>query len=244
LAKQVKDLSTNIRHFNPDRNSNNERVDYQVNVENFGNNFEEPHPLKEYFRVVLVHRRLIMSVALVILALTTIHAFTATPMYTAETDISIGTYAPTIQGTRYEDSIAKHTEKQDYLETQIKLISRLTLADKILSDPEFGEEIKSYLNQRHGIGAFISSIFSIFSSENKLVEDENISSGDKVYENPIGQLRSYISLIKILPVKRTSLVKVSVTTSNPQLSAGIANTHAQSFIDISKDILKSYFCSS
>ena len=233
MAKHARELSTNVKKFNhPARyDESNLRNDYQIESENYGPKFEETHPLENYLRILLVHRKLILTVAITILVLTAIHSYTATPLYTAETDISIGSYSPTVQGTRFEDSLAKQTEKQDYLETQIKLISRLTLADKILSDPEVGEKIKEYLNRKSGSSNIISSIFKVFSSDK--VGEEKIPAG--TYENPIGLLKAYLTLVKIDPVKRTSLVKISSTTSNPELSALVANAHARNFIEITKE---------
>lgn len=237
MAIHNRDLSTNIstkvHQFSPNNNQANYQQDLNIETSHGLNSFEQPHPLKEYLRVILVYRRLIAAVALIIILATTIHAFTATPMYTASTEISIGAYAPTVHGTSLEDSIAKQSEKQDFLETQIKLISRLTLADKVLSDPDIGERIKTYIQRPKGITSFISNIFSIFSSSSN--SDADKEDGSKSYQHPLGLLNGYLHLINISPVRRTSLVKVSATTSNPQLSADLANAHGRSFIEITKE---------
>lgn len=225
-----KELSTKIHQFPPSAYQN--RQENAIELETPQNNFEEAHPLREYLRIVLVYQKLILAVALIFFVLTTIHAYTATPMFTAKSDISIGTYAPTVRGTTFEESVAKQSEKQDYLETQIKLISRLTLADKVLSDPEVGERIKEYLQRPRGISNFIINIFSIFSSKDEKSLEGNVQ---QTYTHPLPLLNSYLSLIKIEPVRRTFLVQVSATTSDPKLSADIANAHSLNFIEITKE---------
>ncbi len=231
MAKEVREISTVKRSSDNARQSYyyEDTVDQGQIRKN--QNFEEPNPLKDYLRVALVHRKLIATIAATVFLLTTIYSYTTTPLYTAETNISISSYSPTLQGARLEDSIAKQTEKQDYLETQIKLISRLTLADKMLSDPKIGPNIKEYLERKRGVLSFFSSFFQFFSSK----EIEKTSSGDKVYEHPIGMLKSYLSLVKINPVKRTFLVTISVTTSDANLSTAIANAHSENFIDLARE---------
>jgi succinoglycan biosynthesis transport protein ExoP len=224
-------LSTDLRRPQPNITSvdifRDERQEYQ------NNNHHTTHPLSDYIRIALVHRKLVTSVALTLIALATIFSYLATPLYTAETEIGIGAYSPTVKGTGLEESIAKQSEKQDYLETQIKQITRLTLADKMLADKEIGEEIKTYLNSQTSILGSITGIFSkLFSSGNeKIAEPESGSS----YQHPIGMLKSYLGLVAVSPVKRTFLVKISATTSSPELSAKIANTHSLNFIELAKE---------
>jgi len=223
-------LSSDVRRSQPNITSvdvfRDERTDYQST--NSG-----AHPLTDYIRIALVHRRLIMTVSLVIVSLTTIYSYLATPLYTAETEIGIGAYSPTVKGTGLEESIAKQSEKQDYLETQIKQITRLTLADKMLSDKGLGEEIKTYLKNRTSILGSITGMFSnLLSTKN---EKEVVQESGSSYQHPIGLLKSYLSLVSVSPVKRTFLVKISATTSDPELSAKIANTHSLNFIELAKE---------
>ncbi len=194
----------------------------------------ESNPIADYLRILVIHKRLILTVALILVALTTIYNYLATPLYTAETEISIGAYSPTVTGTSFEESIAKQTEKQDYLETQVKLIERLTLADKMLADKELGQKIITYINSRTSIvGSIIGAFTNLFSSKD--AGDSQEAESGSSYQHPIGLLKSYLGLISISPVKRTFLVKISATTSDPKLSASIANTHSQNFIELAKE---------
>jgi polysaccharide biosynthesis transport protein len=209
-----------------------QNVEIQIGPEG-GSGFQEEHPLHKYFRILLNHRKLITTVTLVILTLSTIYSFLATPLYTAETELSIGSYSPTLYGAGLEDTMARQTEKQDYLETQFKLLTRLTLADRVLSDSQSGEKIKSYLGESRGIKNFIMGlIYSLMPSSDEGLKG---STRDVTYNHPIGLLNSYLSIIKIEPVKRTFLVKVKVVTANPSLSAEIANLHSRHFIELARD---------
>jgi succinoglycan biosynthesis transport protein ExoP len=223
-------LSTDLRRPQPNITSvdifRDEKQEYQQNT--------EAHPISDYIRLFVIHHRLIASVALVVVFLTIVHNYLATPLFTAESEISIGAYSPTVTGTSFEESIAKQTEKKDYLETQIKLIERLTLADKMLSDKEIGTQIISYLNSRTSIlGSITGAFSSIFRSSSSSTESESESTSS--YQHSVGLLRSYLGLISINPVKKTFLVKVSATTSDPELSAKIANLHSQNFIELAKE---------
>ena len=221
-----KELSTKVSNVSYDAISINSNDNYS------NHQMEESHPFKEYFRIALVHRRLIGATSLILFVLTLIYSYTTTPLYTAEADISISAYAPTVQGTKLEDSIAKQTEKLDYLETQIKMISRLTLADKMLSDPDVGPKIKAYLTRQKGLSGIISAIFG---SGKQKISNPDDSDNQGTYKHPIGLLKSYVNMVVVTPIKKTFLVKISVTTSNPELSAEIANTHAKNFIELAKE---------
>jgi polysaccharide biosynthesis transport protein len=228
------DLSNHIKN-NGNRNGYPDvpqNVEIQIGSDQSGSPFQEEHPLHKYFRILLVHKKLVTSVSVFILALSMLYSFLATPMYTAETELSIGSYSPTLHGAGLEDSLARQTEKQDYLETQFKLLTRLTLADRILSDPTAGEKIKAYLKQSRGIKSFISGLIASIMPSG---EEDGQSEKDTTYNHSVGLLNSYLGIVKVDPVKRTFLVKVKVTTADPKLSAEIANLHSQHYINLARE---------
>ncbi|RIL08066.1 MAG: hypothetical protein DCC75_09525 [Proteobacteria bacterium] len=51
------------------------------------------------------------------------------------------------------------------------------------------------------------------------------------YKSTVRQIKVYLSTIEIKPVRRTSLVTVEATVSDPRLAALIANRHSESYID-------------
>ncbi len=228
------ELSQNVRNhgYRNGHLENPQNVEIQIGSSLNGTPFQEEHPLHKYFRVLLAHRKLVISISLVILSLSTLYSFLVTPLYTAETELSIGSHSPTLYGAGLEDTLARQTEKQDYLETQFKLLTRLTLADRVLSDSRSGEKIKAYLNESRGIKSFFSGLISSI-----LPSQEEDTGGNKnaAYNHPIRLLKSYLGIIKIEPVKRTFLVKAKVTTANPSLSAEIANLHSQHFINLARE---------
>ncbi|HMO18471.1 MAG TPA: polysaccharide biosynthesis tyrosine autokinase [Oligoflexia bacterium] len=206
----------------------------EIDIGSSSSGFSEEHPLHKYFRILLSKRKMILGCTILVVTLSTIYSLLATPLYLAETELSIGTYSPTIHGTSLEESLAKQTEKQDYLETQIKLLTRLTLADKVLSDPVIGTQIKDYLKERKGIMSFLSGILESILPQTENDNQAGESAGTN-YKHSIAQLNSYLSLVKIEAVKRTFLVKVKAVTAKPKLSADIANAHSRHFIDLAKN---------
>lgn len=50
------------------------------------------------------------------------------------------------------------------------------------------------------------------------------------YAVPSSAIDGYLSQIRVIPIESTHMVKVSFTTSDPELSARLANAHAQQFI--------------
>lgn len=184
--------------------------------------------LKDYLQLLIKYRWLIATVAAVVFVLTALYSFLATPMYTATATLKISTYAPLIPGASVEDVMMQQSRETDYLNTQVEILSGLTLADRVMSDGSLGPTLKSYFESQGGFLSFLKPLKKMFSN----APEQGDSRLDAAYNFPISTLEGYQSLVKISPVRRTSLVEVSATTANPELSAKIANKHSAAFIEL------------
>jgi len=187
--------------------------------------------LRDYFQLAIKYRWLIGTTAAVALALTVIYSFLATPLFTATATVKIGTYAPLLPTASVEGALSSETREQDYLNTQVQLLSSLTLAEKVLSDSLVGPDLQAYLNRSSGLFSFISPFKKSASSV-----DANIDSSlvDANYSFPIPTLERYVGMVNVSRIRNTTLVRLAVTTADPQLSARIANKHAEAFIDLTR----------
>ena len=186
----------------------------------------EASPLQDYFKIFLSYRWLICSVSFIVLVCAALYSFLATPMYTAEAKLKIGTYSPLLPAANMEDILRQQTKEQDYLQTQIELLTSLSLADKVLTESGIEQELKGYFGRKTSFFSILEPLKALFSPGTK--KQKALSSD---YHHPLESLQSYLRLLGIVPVRKTSLVKVSVTTADPELSAKIANAHSQAFID-------------
>lgn len=170
--------------------------------------------LRQYWKVVLKYRFLLLSIIGVCFGISALYAFLVTPRYTAFSKIRINTYEPVLAATKVEDVLQEKSKESHYLETQIQEIKSYSMADKVLED----DSIRKAL--------FASSEDSSELSAGRVPVDS--VSG---YKHSIRELNDYLNLLEIAPLRRTSLVQIYATTSNPELAARIANVHAQTYIN-------------
>lgn len=191
---------------------------------------DEENSLASYFQLLVKYRWLVGLVSAVIILLSLIYCILATPRYTGVASIKIGTYAPLLPQASVEDSLRQQTQETDYLNTQVNILSGLTLANRVLSESEISKELIEYLERDNFHLSIIEPFINLFHSKAK-EENENT---DEHYNYPVKLLQKYKALVEIAPVRRTSLVEISVTTENPEFSAKIANAHVTAFIELAR----------
>lgn len=183
--------------------------------------------LREYWRIFFKYRYLIAGVFSVCLILSFLYILTATPLYSAQSKIRISTYEPILTATKIEDLLQQRSKEANYLETQIEEIKSFSLADKVLEDSTIrgaleGKATRSFLDKLQ----FWKSVGEL--NPEAEVDQFSTLAG---YQAPIPIIKKYVSMLQILPVRRTSLVVIQATAKSPSMAALIANKHALTYID-------------
>lgn len=169
-------------------------------------------PIREYLRVILKYRMIVVGATLLGAVLSLLYAFTTTPRYTASSKIRIGTYQPILAATRIEDMLAEKSKESTYLETQIEELRSYSLADQVLRVPE----IWKYFEGEVG------------------VDKASVAPGPggrAEYKASPQMIRSYLETIEVNPLRRTSLASIDATVKDPALAALIARKHADAYIE-------------
>lgn len=194
-------------------------------------NPEQEVQLREYFRIFLKYRMLIAAAVGIGFVLALMYAFTATPLYSASATLRISTYEPVLTSTKIEDMLQERSRESTYLETQVQELKSFSLADKVLED----QALRAKLEGGHESG-FWSALFG-GGEDMAVMPDQPQSLGVDYtgapigYQSPLRLIRSYLGMVEIKPVRRTSLVNVAVTAEEPMLAALLANRHANSYIE-------------
>lgn len=216
------------------QNDNYQSQVIQVNRDPFQVDFldDNQSPVHEFFRLVMVNRWLIALVSLLIFITVSTYSLLATNMYSATSIINIGTYVNPMN-TAYSMTAQNQQADSTYVLNYITDLENLATADKVLTDPTIYNKINSYLKKRPGTLEFIKSAIFIPSSSDS---EENIKNTDNLeigysYHFPENFLKKYYGLISVSPIRRTTRVSVTATTSDKNLSAEIANAHAKAFIE-------------
>lgn len=187
---------------------------------------EEVH-IREYWRVLVKHRRLLLAVSLVLVATTAIVTFTTDPLYTGTATIQIERQAPKfapVQEVQQFDATLG-SDKYDYYQTQYEIMKSRTVAARVINalgldaDPRFRGDTKS----EGLVTPVLRSVRSLFSRPKS-----NASAPEELGVAP-GLIDQYLGMLTIGPVRNSRLVKVSFTGKSAGLSAEIANRHVEEY---------------
>ena len=175
---------------------------------------------KSFINLITRYPKTILFITTATILLTALKVLLATPLFTAESTLKIGTYMPALAGLMQEDILTQESQEYDYLNTQIELVKSLGVADQVLRDSSVRKRLHKHFQGR----LFKPLSLSEASPQNS-----------KEYVGDVNEIQTYLSSISVSPLRTTSLVKIRAQTSDPELSFYLANIHAESFIDFTRN---------
>jgi polysaccharide biosynthesis transport protein len=178
---------------------------------------ESVPPIRQYLRIALRWRYVILGVAAACILLGLIVTLLMTPKYTAEATVEISRESDQVtnfQGVERDASIAD----QEFYQTQYGLLRARSLAERVASqlrlidDPAFFE------------------MFDVDDDEPalQLVNGRYPASGRAERQRAAG--RVLLEHLGIAPVRLSRLVDIAFTSPDPEFSARVANAWAENFI--------------
>jgi polysaccharide biosynthesis transport protein len=178
----------------------------------------ESKTLFDFIKVIIKRKNIILFMVVCGIALAFMYIAFSARLYSAVATIRIDTYLPVMPGTAREDVLRQQTVEESYFATQVADLNSLPLADQVLSVPAIHNSlVELYGEGKNGFGLVKSAT----------------STGE--YGHSSKALKKYLGMLKIAPVRETSLVKITSTTAAPEFAALLANTHAQEFINRTKN---------
>ncbi len=198
--------------------------------------------LEPYWRAIRKRARVIVAIVATSVSLTSLYAFTAVPIYTAETILMIRPHSPEI--FQPKDLVLNESSQPepDFFATQCALLGSRVLALnvvrqlKLADNPAFNSKTTSVLPGVHEIKSFLFA--AIIGSWHLLFGTAHANrapagsgdSSEKPSAEQLGLAQHYLGALEIEPVHDTSLIRLTYSSPSPQLAAEIANAHAQAFI--------------
>ena len=177
---------------------------------------EREPDLRDYWFTIVKHLRLIATIFISIVLLTTLVVFIRTPEYSAETTLMIEHSTPQVLNMRQVlGEVVTGSYDDDYYKSQYALLQNETLAAQVIK--ELGLANVRYFSDR-------KSWSRNFKSSSRANESTLLGIKSTVIER-------YLKRLTVTPLRGTNLVKVSFSTPDPELSARIVNAHAQAYID-------------
>lgn len=190
---------------------------------------KETH-LRDYWHVLFKHRWIVLACFLITVVTVTTATFLQKSLYKATATIQIDRTAPKV--LKFEEVSSSSTDKEidDYYQTQYKLLTSYSLADRVVnllkldSNPEFsGTGAPGRVSQAR---AWLAGLMDSLRSR---PPRQPASDGISIVESPVVQ--RFLKKLEIEPLKNTRLVKISFLSASPELSARVANAMAESFIE-------------
>jgi len=190
----------------------------------------DPGYLEEYTAVVRRHSSLIAALIIGALLITALIVFTLTPQFTASSTIMIERQTPQVLDMK--ELMPEAPENgNDYYYTQYEILKSRTLARQVIHKLRL-QDIAPLAAASESEG-FLGAVSGPVRSVLELLEPvPQARDSDSLETNGIKEraVDKYLKHLTISPETFTRLVKVSFTTSDPALSARIANAHVAAYI--------------
>jgi succinoglycan biosynthesis transport protein ExoP len=197
---------------------------------------EEPH-FRDYWKMLLKHRRLIMVIFLAALGIGMFITTQTTPLYTASATIRIEPQSPPVMGAG--QMLAWGEGSDDYFQTQVALLKGRALAARVVRSLGL-ERNPNFVVSRHPVdqlqGWVIGNIQAVLSRavdfQQTAPPPRKDTPSTREFESGVhpSYISRYRSLLTVEAIPKTQLVKVSFSTIDPGLSQELANAHAAAFI--------------
>jgi succinoglycan biosynthesis transport protein ExoP len=189
--------------------------------------------LLDYWRIAVKRRWIIFSITLLILILTAIGTWGSPPIYRASINIQIDPEQTAILPFKETmDRGSNFAESQEYLQTQFKVLSSKTLADRVIrslkleSNPNFHPEDNT--NSIQSVFQWLRSVF--------LKSNEKQASAEEIRRKYSAHTKYFIDNLSVKPVRNSRLVEVSFDSVDPVLAALIVNTLANEYIELNFEV--------
>jgi exopolysaccharide transport family protein len=200
-------------------------------------NIEEQIDLRDYLRVILKQRWIIIAFFAIVVIVVAIYVLTATPIYKASTRLVIEKENPNV--VSIQEVMAVNASGTDYYQTQYKIIESRTVAREVIKrlrldqSEEFCPPPKDDFisNLKNTISDFKNSIISLLKTDETSKEKET-----EEYSRDSKLVSAFISRIEVSPIRNSRLVDISFEAKDPVLAFRIANTLASAYIDHNLEI--------
>ena len=192
----------------------------------FGQPFASRKHLREYVRVIVKRKWVILGCIVTALAAAAVYTFRQTPIYQASSKLEIDLQTSTVLPYQdFSNSQADYYLYDEFLQTQIKHITSRTLARRVALAAGLDREVKPGTRRAEGKG-WLASLLPA-RAEKKKSEDRPLTREERI-EQAIGTVRG--GLI-VTPVRNSRVVDIAYNSPDPELAARIVNHVVSEYID-------------
>jgi succinoglycan biosynthesis transport protein ExoP len=197
-----------------------------------------------YLRTLRKHLRLILVMVIAVALVTALHVSMLTPVYTATATVLLKPGIPTVLtgANSPADAQAQYSDYYDnFYATQYEILKSRSLAAEVIKKDGLDRDViftgqankpkqpSLYERWRNSLTGQIRQILPGAPPPKRSAVPARLEPLAPMGVNP-GLIDRYLGALQISPVSETSLVRIVFNTSDPQLSANLANAHAHAYI--------------
>lgn len=211
----------------------------KINVAQIVHQQEEERHLMDYVRVVYKRRWVAIPVLLSVFTIGAINSYRTTPLYRASTQLLIEKDSPKVGdlSTMFQQQDGWYND--DFYQTQYKILQSRSLARRTAAGMRLDQhpavqqglrEIRTPWTVRGALnGAWALAMSAVGGGGEKTPQPKRAAPKDPdPYMNYAGMV---LGALGVTPVRNSRLVDISMTSTDPQLAADLANAHARAYIE-------------
>ena len=170
--------------------------------------------LRDYWRVLIKHRWIVITFLLVVVTTVVIYSLTMIPIYRATAQILIEKTNPNILSM--QELVVMDPSGTDFYQTQYKILESRSIAQEVIKRLDLTQhpEFKGKKKQQE---------------KKPLSETSSIPEPTPIDDSAI--VGPFLKRLKIEPIRNSRLVNINFESTDPNLAAQAANTLAQAYID-------------
>ncbi|KAA8601454.1 Capsular polysaccharide synthesis enzyme CpsD exopolysaccharide synthesis [Vibrio cyclitrophicus] len=199
----------------------------QVNKESIKINDEEVIDLTSYLKVVSKAKWRILFFSVVVTLLTIMFTLTLVPQYKSTATLLIE--SEQTKAVSFEEIYGLDTTKKEYYLTQFEVLKSDSIGKEVITKLNL-ENHPDFIPKQSLMGEVKGYLKTLLPFLNKK-ESYQLSPEEQAEQKMLFLLSIYKSRLSIEPVSNTQLVKISYESSDPKLSAMVANTVGDVYID-------------
>jgi len=200
---------------------------------NFHDEDEHALDLLRYWITLRKHRWLILAITAAFMVIVAIRVSLAVPLYTAQATLLLRSDTPQLLENRSQpnNQSYEYSDGSDFVKTQVEILRSRTLAAHVVQDEGLANDPaftgKTSKSREHGT---LTSAFKHWLAGSFGSKPAKPVPATRQPDPIAGLVGAYLGSFQIKPILDTDMVNIIFTTTNPQLSARLANAHAHAYI--------------
>ncbi len=207
-----------------------------VEVREVAPEFQDEIDLRDILDVIIRRKWAVLTVLLFFFFSVAIITFSMTPQFKARGSLKVSAHASNL--TKFDSLEGSALKTMEFQQTQVKLLQSEQLANRVIDVLELNENkvFNPAIGKKAGTSKGILASLKDFVRADESSDSVNLLSEEaqqRILHDKI--LASFKDRFKVSPVRNSELIEISFETSDPVLSADIANAAMEEFINMHMD---------